>query len=312
MSELNADTPLPNEFTAKTTFGSFKVKITNRNYINVGGNNNVCFQVGYDEFENEGKIDWLGTESLKCEQSEKIINGVDTVAMADLGLTILRKLYPNIQKWVKLRDSSKFNCTLPDGNNVKISMMILQLLLHGETYYQSRFKAVPVYDEAITAYELFHKAWLNDPLPSRPPFIKNEDLTEMLTPLYKKSKSWKDFFSEIYKIYGRKSCEIIQSWYKDVYGILAKYPITTDWKIDVTTRPMIPFEITNKSSNANYTRKKFKYDPFIQLGGYYQSILKYKGYVSPSGDGKTRKQKPNQQKKRNNQNKKRKSTNYKN
>ena len=268
---------LPNQFTAKTSFGVFQIKITNRRYISIGSKNN-CVQIGYNVSTNEGMLDWLGTEKGGCEHNDKIIHGMDTIAMVDLGFTILQKLYPDIKKWIKLRDSSKFNCTLPDGNGVPISNMIYNLLLHGETYYQKQFKAVPLYEEAIPGSTLFYKFWNSEPLPDTYSF-NNDDLIDILIPIYKKSHTWREFFQEIYKKYGRKTCTIIHSWYLDVYSTLAKIPITTDWKIDITTRPIIDFTILNKNNNRNYTRKSFIYDPYNFSGGYYPSFIKYKEYI---------------------------------
>ena len=225
----------------------FQVKITNRSYISIGTKQN-CVQIGYNTYTNEGTLDWLGTEKGGCEQEDKNIRGDATVSMTDLGFTILRKLYPGIQNWIKLRDSSKFACNLPDGNRVPISNMIYNLLLHGETYYQKRFHAVPLYDEAVPAYTMFYDEWVSNPLP--PMFsCHNDDLSDMLTPIYERSNTWREFFQELYKMYDRKTCAVVHSWYLDIYGKLAKVPITTDWKIDLTTRPTIPFEITSKNNS---------------------------------------------------------------
>ena len=110
-------------------------------------------------------------------------------------------------------------------------------------------------------------------------------------PIYKKCSTWKEFFQTIYAKYGRKTCTLIHSWYSGVYGSLAKVPITTDWKIDLTTRPMLPFEITSKNNSRNNTYKLFKYDEFNFSGGYYPSYMKYKDYIHSKRPNKTRKNK---------------------
>ena len=279
---------IPNEFTANTSFGLFKVKITNRTYITIGSKH-ACVQIGYTPATNKAKLDWLGTEQGGCEETDKTIHGNDTTSMADLGFTILRKLYPDVHTWITLRDSSTFKCKLFDGNHVPISTMKYILLLYGETYYQNRFKAVPVYDEAVPAYTTFYNAWNSDKLP--PDFLfNNDELSDIFIPIYKTCSTWREFFEKIYKKYNRTICTLIHSWYLDVYGSLAKVPITTDWKIDLTTRPMIPFEITSKNNSKNFTRKSFHYDPFNFSGGYYPMYMKYKDYVRSNRPNKTRKQ----------------------
>lgn len=248
----------------------------------------MCVQIAYDAVKNVATLDWLGTEKGGCEQEGKDIHGADTVAMVDLGITILRKLYPEVNQWIKLRDSSKFKCDLPDGNHVPISNMIYTLLLYGETYYQSRFNAIPYYEEANPGIAAFVKSWNSDPLPENIDF-RNKDLTELLIPIYNSSSTWKEFFQAVYKKYNRKTCTLLHSWYLDVFGSLAKVPITTDWKFDIITRPMILFEITSKKNNRNYTRKSYIYDPYNFSGGYFPSLLEYKTYVAHSTNGRTRK-----------------------
>lgn len=278
---------IPNLFTANTSFGLFRVKITNRTYITIG-TKNACVQIVYKPATNRANFDRLETEKGGCEETDKSIYGKDTTAMADLGFTILRKLYPEVDRWITLLDSSTFKCNLPDGNRVPISTMKYILLLHGQTYYQSRFNAIPVYNEALPAYTTFHKAWSSDPLPSDFSF-ENDDLSDIFMPIYKTCSTWKEFFQKIYEKYGRKTCTLIHSWYLNVYGSLAKVPITTDWKIDLTTRPMIPFEITSKNNSRNVTRKPLSYDPFNFSGGYYPSYMKYKDYIRSTHPNKTRK-----------------------
>ena len=107
---------------------------------------------------------------------------------------------------------------------------------------------MPLYDEAVPAYTMFYDEWVSNPLP--PMFsCHNDDLSDMLTPIYERSNTWREFFQELYKMYDRKTCAVVHSWYLDIYGKLAKVPITTDWKIDLTTRPTIPFEITSKNNS---------------------------------------------------------------
>jgi len=272
------DPQIPNIFLAKTEFGTFQVKITNRTYISIGAKKN-CVQIGYNIDTNEATLDWLGTEQGGCEQDEKIIKGSDTIEMTDLGFTILKKLYPSVKNWIRLRDSSKFTCNLPDGNRYPISNMIYNLLLNGETYYQKKFGAVPLYEEANPMYETFYSVWSTKPLP--PSFsFQNKDLTEMLTPIYKRSNTWQNFFKELYKLYGRNTCFIMHSWYLDVYSDLARIPITTDWKIDLNSRPVIPFDIIRIQNAQKFTRKTFVYDPYNFSGGYFPALIQYKNYSS--------------------------------
>jgi len=65
------------------------------------------------------------------------------------------------------------------------------------------------------------------------------------------------------------------SWYQNVYGYLAQQAVHSEWIIDLNSRPMIDYKITQKNNSNNYTRKRFVYDPNPYSGGYYPSLISY-------------------------------------
>lgn len=261
---------IPNNFVAKTDIGSFQIKITNRDYISIGAKNN-CVQIGYNHKTNSATLDWLGTEKGGCEINDKNIHGDNTVTMTNLGFTLLKQLYPNVNPIITLRDSSKFTCRLHD-TIITMSSMIFMLLLKGETYYQSRFKATLKYKESEESYENFVKAW-KTPVNKSYDF-RNEDLNKKLQPLLLTSNSWEEFFKNMYTTFGRNCCILMHSWYLDIYGFLAKQPIHSDWIIDISNQPFVEYSITSRNS-TNYTRKSFDYNPHV-FGGYFPSFISYK------------------------------------
>lgn len=279
------NTNLPNNFTAKTSFGLFHVKITNGDYISIGSKHN-CVQIAYRVQKNTAHLDWLGTEKGGCEQTGKTISGVDTVAMTDLGFTILRQLYPSVYPEITLRDSSKFHCSLPNGQHVQISNMPYNLLLKGKTYYQDKFDAHLLYPESELAYHAFRTAWEMDSVPSNFDF-KNKDLNHLLRPILQDSNTWKDFFTKLYSLYGRKTCSVLFPWYLDVYGFLAKTAIHSDWKINIANRPVIEYDTIKVKSTRNITHKTFTYDPYTFAGGFYPSKISYNGYLKAKNRGVT-------------------------
>jgi hypothetical protein len=265
---------IPNRFVAKTHFGSFNIKIANREYITIGTKND-CVQIGYIESTNTAVLDWLGTEKGGCEINDKDIHGQNTINMVDLGFTILKQLYPNVNPIISLRDSSTFRCHLPDDNPVSISNMIYNLLLTGKTYYQSRFNATLKYDKSRQAYDYFIKSRLDPLMFDKTYNFNNNDLNRLLRPLLDESNNWAEFFHKLYTQFGRNSCIIMYSWYMKVYGYLAQDAIHSDWVIDISNRPIIEYTITSRNNSTNYTRKRFVYDPYEIRGGYYLSQMKY-------------------------------------
>jgi hypothetical protein len=265
---------IPNNFVAKTYIGSFNVKIANREYITIG-TQHACVQIGYNQMSNVATLDWLGTEKGGCEMTGKEIHGKNTIAMTDLGFTILKQLYPDVNPHIMLRDSSKFPCNLPDGNRVSISNMIYNLLITGKTYYQNKFGATLKYPKSETAYKAFVEARQNPHLFNKSYNFNNSDLNKALAPLLQTSANWGDFFEKIYTSYGRHTCTLLHSWYMDVFGFLAQEAIHADWVIDISTRPYIEYAITTRNNSKNYTRKSYVYNPYDFHGGYFPSQISY-------------------------------------
>ncbi len=275
---------LPDKFVASTEFGLFQIKITNRDYISIGTGND-CVQIAYSVKKNTATLDWLETEKGGCEETGKSIHGKDTIAMVDLGLTILRQMYPHVNKTIYLRDSSKFICILPDGRRYHISNSIYNFLLKGKTYYQDRFNAEPVDEFSKSLIDMYQKTWTTTNVPNDFDF-KNPEIELLLEPIKRDSKTWQEFFQNIYKKYGRDSCTIIAPWYLEAYDKIARLgaihgSISSDWCFNLDTRPMVLYTIT-KTIIKSTTRKNFSYDPYIFGGGNGKHInfrhMNYKKY----------------------------------
>ena len=272
---IRMSTEIPNRFVAKTDFGSFQIKISNREYITIGTKQD-CVQIAYNTSSNTATLDWLGTAKGGCEINGKNIHGSNTVKMVDLGFTILKQLYPSVNPDISLRDSSTFHCNLPDGRPVSISNMIYNLLLTGKTYYQNRFNATLKYVKSQDAYDMFLKTRSDASFFDKSYDFHNKDLNNMLGVILKESDNWADFFERLYSKYGRQSCVVMYSWYLNIYGYLAQTPIHSDWIINIDSRDIIPYTITRRNNSKNYTRKSYVYNPYEFGGGYYPSLIEYK------------------------------------
>jgi hypothetical protein len=275
----NDDKSIPNKFTAITDFGSFQVKLTNRGQVINIGTSIYCVQITHDHTENKASLSWLGTDKGGCEETGKAIHGKDTIGMVDLGFTILRQLYPDVNSQVELRDSSKFNCTLPNGTKESISNIIYNLLITGKTYYQRSFGANLKYPGAQSTYDNFVRLRNSPDYFDNEYDFKNDDLNEILRPLAKASNTWADFFEKLYKKYGRASCMYMYPWLYNVYGYLTQMgAIHVDWNINLDERPIIEYNITKQNNNVkNTTRKTYEYNPNVWIGGVRNmSYSKYK------------------------------------
>jgi hypothetical protein len=259
----------PDKFIAQIDVGLFQIKITNGGEVINIGSTTYCVQITHDNKTNSANLAWLGTENGGCEESGKSIHGSDTVTMVDLGFTILKQLYPNINPLVDLKDSSKFVCKLPNGIKESISNMIYNLLITGQTYYQRRFEAEVKYPATKPAYDKFVEI-RNDPSYFDKEYdFNNDDLNIILRPIMYKSNTWADFLNKFYAKYGRDSCTYAYPWLNKLYGYLTQFgAIHVDWTIDITKRPIINYTITKTINNAkNKTRKIYEYNPFVWGGG---------------------------------------------
>ncbi len=261
---------LPSKFVAQTDSGLFQIKITNGGeVINVGATN-YCVQITHNHRENKASLSWLETEKGGCELTGKSIHGKDTIMMVDLGFTILRQLYNNVNPLVELRDSSKFTCKLPNGTKESISNMQYNLLTTGQTYYQRLFGAKLKYLGTQSAYDNFVKFRNSSDHFDKEYDFRNDDLNDILRPLAHQSNTWAEFFDKFYKEYRRESCKYMYPWFHNLYGYLTQMgAIPTDWNINLDERPIIEYTITKKNNNAkNTTRKTYEYNPKVWAGGF--------------------------------------------
>ena len=276
-------TALPTSFLAKTSFGTFSVRITDGTYINVGGKND-CVQLGYRQ-EGEGFLDWLETDKGRCEMDNAQIHGKSTIAMTDLAFTVLRILYPDV-KTVTLIDSATFMCTLANGRKSPMPYKQFFLLTKGKTYYEDRFNATPMYDNELEPLKQFRMN-LDDPDKKPISFsFNNKDLNEELNPIYKESATWNQFIQRLKNKYEYNVCQAMFPWYMYAYATIMGSEITSYWKIDISERPTIEFEITNASANK-YTRKNYVYKPDMFLGGSILYNMPYKRLINSSKTRKT-------------------------
>lgn len=210
----------------KTRAGIFKVvvnddihtnvhtreKIVTGKLISVGGKNTCVFIKTFNNSTN-AHLNNVKTSSGGCEVNNKKIVGENTVIMVKLAFTIVREIAPHV-KTIELDDSSVFTCELEDegsgSRSFGISIALYELAFHQSTWYERHFNAKLETEAANDAY-LKAKEGFYKPKPENFNFLNNS-LNQLLTPIYKSTKTWKEFFTEIYKI--ENKCRIMFPWYK--------------------------------------------------------------------------------------------------
>lgn len=238
-------------FHAKTSFGDFRIKIINKDFISVGGKN-FCVQISY-RGDNDTELTSLETSRGGCEIHNKHISGELTTKMTHLGFTILRELYPSVKK-VNLIDSSSYKCTMPDDSQRGISLMKSSLLIYGQTYYERKFGAVPKFEHDTQILEEFRGGWA-DPAQKPETFnFNNPDLNSLLTPIYNSTATWKEFMEALEKKFGRRICTYIYPWFLHALAKIQTREIPSHWTIPIGSLPRI--EYTRVQTGGRHTRRK--------------------------------------------------------
>ena len=230
-----------------TTFGKFRIKIDDSN-IHVGGKT-FCVNIALNR-DNTATLYWLKTDEGGCELNNKDIRGNTTIQMTDLAFSLLRKYYPNYDKYVTLLDDSGFSWKDSRGKKYKTNFLKGYLLLHRKTWYEDKFNAVMCNPDIYSEYR--KKADNNFDDPSKKPdtfnFI-NPSVKEKLEPLYRDTRTWGEFINKFVEKYGNEKYYLMYDWYRyAIYTIFDGMEINQDWKIDISKRPYIECEAMMMSS----------------------------------------------------------------
>jgi hypothetical protein len=217
--------------------------------INIGGRKNKCIQLNIPSQENiikYGKLIWVlrGDDcAIDVQLKDKF-----TQHSILLGFTIARNINPSLQG-VYLDDDSTFNCKLPNGHIQKVSMREFHIAFHKCSWYEYYFDAKLTYGQED--YESLKKNFYD---PSKKPadfYFLNEELHEVLNPIYQSTRTWDDFFQKIKEKYGEKRCAMVYPWLTNALHFIFEskgYYENTKWMIDFAKN-----ELKNKTPHISFT-----------------------------------------------------------
>lgn len=272
----------------KTKYGTFRVTINIDNKINLDtrtqtrkgqllsvGGKNTCVFLNIPDSGDTVHLTNLKTKDGDCELTGKKISGQDTIGMVNLAFTIIKKIAPNI-KYIKLEDKSDFACEFDNGLIVGISMIVYEMLIHQESYYEKRFGAYLLNDTMRSLYEKSKSGFLDKPPESFS--FNNSDLEVIFRPIYNESKTWKEFFDKIKNM--PNLCQKLYPWYrtaiKHIFNNISFE--RQDWIIDLENSPKL-FNVEFTEINGQYggkrckTRKQISYNYDIYNSDSFYNIL---------------------------------------
>jgi len=241
----------------KTTCYNHYTKEYKYEMLKLGGKD-YCIEYIFKKGETIAELQWLDTANKICTLNEIELKKEKTIHFFYLSVEILKTYLKNIEK-IKLLDNSHFYCKLPDNSRIKINLNKYNFLFHKKTWYEEKFKAYPINTEEKKRYYSKKDNFTNpEKKPDEFAFL-NEDLEKILYPIYEKTKTWEDFFNNIYPI--KNKCSIISLWYlKVIPYILDNSTLPEYWYIDINKDiPTIKYKIIKHIGGASTSRKKIHY-----------------------------------------------------
>lgn len=266
------------EFYVTPTIGQFKVSVTpyynfydktkmEYSVLNVGGGFDKCVNLTYHPEDSprssEAILSWAEVINKSCTMDGQAIKGDATIKMVQLAFTILQDIAPYVT-WISLKDMSFFMCDTPEGKK-KVALPPFHIAFHDKTWYEDKFHATMMRPEEYQIYHACIRAMHTDPKPGRFEFI-NDRLTELLSPLYTSSTTWKEFFMLIEKHYPRDKCALVYPWIEGAISHIFKENggdelyVGRNWKIDLATIPKIHYyEVDPKKKQGGSLRYERQY-----------------------------------------------------
>ena len=237
------------EIVVSHTSMQFRVKLT-PDIISVGGQTKNCVQITVKSKE----IAWVKSSvEGECELNKKPVGGQDTIHMIHIALWFLKNGYKGIHYPVltelELTDSSKFQCSMPDGSERSMSMLHRDALIHGMSFYERKLGAEPRFNAGKEAMNI-----LREKRKTKQPYFdfRNADLNVQLRPLYDQSTSWENFMKNLVKVYGSVHvCQIMHPWYlQAVTDITEGVELPTRWILRNLTPAIEPKILRNFSGGS--------------------------------------------------------------
>jgi hypothetical protein len=199
-------------------------------FVHVGGKQRCIIMIIYGD-TNEAVLQLLQHHESCTAGSQLLKKGTGTVRMVECVIRFIRDVFPKVKKIV-FSDNSSIIC--PKGK--KVDLQTLYLALHGMTWYEKKFHAIPekeyrkVYDHG--------KKILQDKLTEKPDFDKLMEntptfITSSLKAVYDTCDSITDLLHTL--VEQEADCIIFYNWLFQY--VIQCIPLLTrfTWKIDVTT-----------------------------------------------------------------------------
>lgn len=258
------------EFYVIPTIGAFKVEIKHQIYsekllyttLSVGGNEDKCVNITiYPNNSPDSKkiiLTWTEVIDKSCTVNSQVIKGNKTIEMLNLAFTIAKEIAPYAE-YATLNDMSYFNCDTPDGK-IKVSLPPYYIAFHNKTWYEDKFKAVIINEEDYKKYKTYMKNMYKENLMPESFNFGNIELNKILYPLYKTSKTWKEFFNLIEKQYPNEKCVLMYPWINNAMNIIFEGNqifVGYEWKINLNSISKIQYYEVDKSfkHGGNYDKK---------------------------------------------------------
>jgi len=212
---------------------------------------NLCITLQCPHESPVGNFTNVTTSETHPEKQERLLRGAKAVVLMNLACTIVQEEAPHIHTLV-FEDTSTL-CYELDDKPYPISLALFELAFFQMTWYERWCGAQLLTESAQSAYLRSKEGFLTKPEHFS---FHNKYLDELLTPLYAQTKSWAEFFKELYPM--NKKIKILLPWYKQALcsamgGILYS---GQQWKIDIHNEKIQRVEYKVVRGKKQYIQSK--------------------------------------------------------
>lgn len=179
------------------------------------GGTKECVNIRIYTYNQNANIEGISYD-VRCNANENLLPGDGTCRMAECAMVFARKMFPKFTVKFYFTDYSKIHCQ----EDIDIPLYWHYLIKHGKTWYQTKFKAIPVNKERQMYIEEALD-YMKDPS-TKIPFDKFSrkylklsrirNISALLKEDYECSNSYFDFMHRIISI-SKYDCGVLRVWF---------------------------------------------------------------------------------------------------
>jgi hypothetical protein len=223
---------------------------------------NIIIPLPDEDNSKELKLSWKELQKNKYNVNKEIIKGTTTVEMVRLALFIAQKIAPYTE-YATIDDMSFFYCDTPLGVE-KTTLPPFYIALYGKSWYEDKFNATMTNKNDYAKYKQSINSMSDYKF--KPDYFKsdfnfgNNQVENILLPLYIKTNTWVDFFKSIINHYPQDKYILMYPWLENIIKMIFRESggdslySGMSWTIDLKNIPEMKDYKVNSELNAKFDK----------------------------------------------------------